>query len=1036
MSARSLFVRGVRSLRGVKPELAVRVAGLALVVACASSPAGSGPATDAGVDARTGAGYGEVCVDNDDCTSLLCHDGQCNRECNFDCPEGQACRTVQLDGFDHRLCVAAADTFCDTCQSDEDCGDDSDACVQLTAGKFCALDCLADATVCPAGFSCQIIASSGDTTKRQCLPINGVCCVDADGDRHGVGGGCLDADCDDAEPEVYVGHQEVCDALDNDCAGGVDDHPLDCNGPLCELGALGYFQRIGDVCPGAAGCQQQPATMCGRYTCAGGGEVGDVCATTCEVEVDDRCVPTAHCDGSACLADLADGQACDEGSDCAGGHCQNGFCCAFGDCCQAAMDCPTYGTFAPVCDASPTCQGGRGEAICTTGFTCGVQNGVPDDSACGPTTVANECGWWRPIRCTGAVTQPPPSCPTTCATHADCDDGGWCDPVSDTCREDLDDGQTCGVDEDRCKSGHCQNGFCCAGGDCCATAGDCPGRYAAPAVCTSPTACDGEADVATCTTSVCGTAADIDDDSACGAGTSASDCGPYQPVFCTGSSTQTAPQCATSCTGDGECDSNAYCNPQGQCVPDQPDGGVCQDAGECQGGHCQNGFCCASGDCCAQATDCAAYSTAPVCQAPSSCQGSRVDGVCAPTKQCGTTPVFDDAGCAGIEASSCGPYPSQVCTVMTTQPPPTCATSCTTDAGCDVSAHCTGGVCVPDQGPGGFCEMSQECSSGLTCVDNVCCNRACNGSCEACDLPGSVGTCAAVASGQDPDNECGGLSCAGYYHGFSGDSCRRKADVPANVAACNGALACRSAAVECGATPVAGPVTLTCNDVCQNPASGTCTGTVAGSCTNVNPGTQTCGVGQCLREAPICANGGPAACVAGAPTTETCNDLDDNCDGTTDNGAFSDAYEPNPDCSSARALGGVGSDGTNSYTSMTIYAAGDHDYYAIPMAESDSSCGCGSISFDEDYLASVSLTVPVGAGSFELCMDTNSCGFGNCVEIGAGGTGTVSQWLDGQCLVGTTDRYTVNVRVRGDNAPAFECRPYTLGYTFDAGHCR
>ena len=30
----------------------------------------------------------------------------------------------------------------------------------------------------------------------------------------------------------------------------------------------------------------------------------------------------------------------------------------------------------------------------------------------------------------------------------------------------------------------------------------------------------------------------------------------------------------------------------------------------------------------------------------------------------------------------------------------------------------------------------------------------------------------------------------------------------------------------------------------------------------------------------------------------------------------------------------------------------------------------------------------------------------------------------------------LKVMVRGDNGPGFACRPYTLSYTFDAGHCR
>ena len=1016
--------------------------------ACASSrPSGNddaGPGDDAAVvpDGPTGAAFGEACVDDTDCASRVCHDDGsgtrvCTRTCDFDCPDGYACHTVSHDGTDLRVCVLGPPNLCSTCTTDEDCGDDGDLCVQLTAGKFCAVDCTADPTVCATGFACQQVTSVGENHRKQCMPINGVCCIDADGDRHGVGDGCVAGDCDDADPLSYEGGREVCDGRDNDCVNGVDDHPLDCDAPLCELGALGYYQRAGDVCAGA-GCEQQPAVLCGLYTCDGGGEDGDQCATACDGEGDLKCIPSAHCDASVCLDDLANGQACDEASDCESGHCQNGFCCGDGDCCQQATDCPTFGTFQPVCDTPATCQGTRGAAVCNSNFECTTQNGVADDTACTASTLANDCGFWLPISCTGAANQTPPTCPTSCSSSAECDANGWCDPATHTCREDLDDGGACGVDDGRCKSGHCANGFCCASGDCCASATDCPASYHTNPVCTSPSACDGEVNLATCTASICGTAVGVDDDAACTSGTLASDCGPYLPVYCTGSATQTAPACATSCTSDAECDASAYYNASGQCVPDQPSGGACDDSAECQSAHCQNGFCCGSGDCCAADNDCDAYDQAPTCGNAATCQGTRVDGVCSATKQCTTATRDDDSGCAGLEASACGPYPAVNCTSAPAQSTPSCPTSCTSDAGCDPSAHCSGNVCVPDAGPGGFCTMTNECQGGLSCVDNVCCSSACNGACEACDLPGHEGTCTAVPSGQDPDNECGAVSCAGYYHSFLGDSCRRKADVPANQAMCNGARGCRTQAQECTAQTTAGPVTITCDANCQDPTASTCTGTVAGACTNVNPGTQTCGVGACTRTVNQCQNGAPLACNPGTPTTETCNDIDDNCDGTVDNGGFSDAYEPNPDCGSVRTLGSVGSDATNTYTSMTLYASGDADYYAIPMTETDGSCGCGSFSFDEDYLASVALTVPANGGSYNFCMNTNTCGWptGYCFDVPAGTTTTLSQWLDGQCLVGTTDSYTVYVRVSGGTAPGFECSPYTLTYTFDAGYCR
>ncbi len=1017
--------------------------------ACASShtrandDGGPADSTVVPADADTRLGYGDPCTDGSQCMSGFClqsnppDPGFCTKPCNFDCPRGYACETVDIQGTQNRLCVPATDTFCLSCATSDNCGDDYDNCVQLTDGKFCSKDCSVDPTVCPSGFTCQVVGGgSGDLSLHQCMPLNGVCCIDGDGDRHGAGADCLDTDCDDTDPAVFKGHPEICDGKDNDCNNAVDDNPIDCKGPMCELGSLGYYSRIGDICNGVM-CVQQPAILCDLYTCDGGGELGDVCAAHCDLEDDAKCVPAAHCDSSICYADVGDGNACDEDSDCQSSHCQNGFCCAHGDCCQQADQCPGFGTFSPTCDDPTTCQGSRGEAVCNANSICSTNGMVQDDSACKATTVADDCGFYKPVFCTGAGTQTAPACPTSCANNNDCDANAWCNPQNHTCQGDLDDGGSCGTDDARCKSDHCQNGFCCGAGDCCVTAQDCPGSYSTAPTCTSPSACDGDADVATCVSNECATQTNVDDDSACTGTTVASTCGPYKSIFCTGAATQTTPLCPDSCTSDSDCDTNAYCNAAGHCVPDESDGGSCAGNQQCVSNHCQNGFCCGAGDCCAQDNDCNAYDKAPVCNTPSTCQGTRVEGACNTSFECGPTTVGDDSGCGGIVASDCSTYPSILCTSMTDQSPPVCSSSCGSDADCDVSAHCNvaTSVCDPDQGQGGFCSHPQDCGSGLTCVDSVCCNTACNGSCEACDLPTHVGSCTKVPNGQDPGNECGGVSCVGFYYGYSGSSCQRKADVPGNIASCDGAGACRTQATECGGYNVAGPVVSTCNGTCQTPTGGTCTGQVAGTCNNVNPGNISCGTGACFRSVPECVGGSLNTCTPGAPTTETCNNIDDNCDGTIDNGNFSDAYEPNPDCGSARTLGAVGSNGSNTYTSMTVYGSGDYDYYAIPMNETDNSCGCGFPYLDEDYHATVTLTVPSGVGSYELCMNTNSCGWpaGYCFEVAAGTSTQLLQHLDGSCP--GTDNYTVYVRIHGDNAPGFSCHPYTLSYQFLSGFC-
>lgn len=57
---------------------------------------------------------------------------------------------------------------------------------------------------------------------------------------------------------------------------------------------------------------------------------------------------------------------------------------------------------------------------------------------------------------------------------------------------------------------------------------------------------------------------------------------------------------------------------------------------------------------------------------------------------------------------------------------------------------------------GKACPSGPACASGF-CVDGVCCNSACTGTCQTCAATGSsgaAGTCSPVAAGQDPANEC------------------------------------------------------------------------------------------------------------------------------------------------------------------------------------------------------------------------------------------------------------------------------------------
>ncbi|MBK7402466.1 MAG: hypothetical protein IPJ34_41105 [Myxococcales bacterium] len=80
-----------------------------------------------------------------------------------------------------------------------------------------------------------------------------------------------------------------------------------------------------------------------------------------------------------------------------------------------------------------------------------------------------------------------------------------------------------------------------------------------------------------------------------------------------------------------------------------------------------------------------------------------------------------------------------------------------------------------------------ECASGL-CVDGVCCNAACDGQCEACDVPTSKGTCTPVVGApHNARTKCGdgaGSTCqAKHCDGVDRKACAAFADATTVCAA-------------------------------------------------------------------------------------------------------------------------------------------------------------------------------------------------------------------------------------------------------------
>ena len=701
---------------------------------------------------------------------------------------------------------------------------------------------------------------------------------------------------------------EKCNGVDDDCDGTIDE------GCSCTDGAVQGCYTGSPATIGVGECKS------GTQVCVGGqwgscsGEMLPA-IETCNAK-DDNCngtsddgLGTVNCGIGECGATV---------QFCVGGNVQT---CTPGQPGAESCDGKDNNCNGAVDDGLGTVTCGLGECLNTVPF---CKNGQPN--LCNPLPPTSEACDAKDNNCNGAIDDGNPGGGGTCMTG----NSGICAAGTLTCTSGAvaciqnvqPAGEACNGLDDNC-DGTADNGNP-GGGAMCATGklGVCnPGTTSCTGgqilcnqdVLPSSEVCDGLDNncngIADEGSPNAGQACNTGKLGVCGAGTTSCQGGAIVCLQNTQPSAETCDGADNNC--DGTVDNG---NPGGGLLCNTGKQGVCSTGTTvCQGGAIA----------CNQNTQ----SSPETCDGlDNDCNGAADNGNPGGGASCGTGKL--GVCSAGTTACTAG----QIACNQTTQ---------SSAEACDgLDNDCNGVVDNGNPGGGASCGTGKlgVCSAGTTActAGAIACNQTTQSSAETCD--GLDNDCNGAV---DNGNPGGGASCSTGKQGVCSA----------------GTTACTAGAIACNQTTQ--PSAETCDGVDNN-----CNGAVDDG----NPGGgASCSTGKL----GICA-AGTTACSAGAvkcnqnqaPTTETCNALDDNCDGAVDiNPTINDGI-PNT-CGAANALTvNIAPGGTQDVTG-TVDVKGD-DYFLVNFT---SVPGVGQY-----YHPKIDL-INNGAGQFIISAE-NSCGSG------------------------------------------------------------
>lgn len=649
--------------------------------------------------------------------------------------------------------------------------------------------------------------SSGDCKINLCDGQGNVVPAPDDGDVPVDGKECTSDVCSMGQPSnPPVAAGQPCGP-----AGGGQQ----CDGKgTCKLGGAKACQTGDDCasgfCSDGVCCDQVCTATCKACNLPSApGTCSNIPAQQGDLNATNVCTDSSACDGKG-VCKKANGQTCMSDGECASGACVDGFCCNT-PCTGVCQACSFLLTEAPngVCspiapgkqDGSPACDGvnacdGSGKCKlvdaqpCMTSDQCvsgHCVDGVCCESAC--TTTCKTCNLpGQAGKCLNVPQLQEDAFPANACTGASACDG------SGACRKDV--GESCTKPTD-CANGICVDGFCCEDactGTCeaCSNAltgkgnGTCEpiqqGKEDASPACNGPSACDGvgackkkngqacvsspECASGFCKDGVCCESGCTLVCMACSGALTGKASGKCEPIK--SGTDDTDPVCsgATTCNGSGACK--------------KKNGEVCSIASDCLSGHCKDGVCCEAA-CTGTCQACSLALTGkqdgkcdfiekgkedgdPVCGGNMSCDGAgsckKDDGEsCTKAADCSSGHCVDGICCE----EACGGACMACSNALTGKPNGQCepVKLGTPDANgtpaCSGANVCDGaGACKKANGQA--CQVGSDCATGFCPEhDKVCCDKACDGTCEACTkikTGANDGVCALVTTGTDPDDEC------------------------------------------------------------------------------------------------------------------------------------------------------------------------------------------------------------------------------------------------------------------------------------------